>query len=116
MNRLSSALLLVLFLISVRFANAQDYRKLEGTYAITSASLTDAPQGEQKDRVVMIVKGKAAKEIYDAMPGKAKKSECDAGMLLKVSGGLACTKESTLYSCNVAVLLKTGESTSALVC
>ncbi|UMR29226.1 hypothetical protein MJ904_19340 [Massilia sp. MB5] len=116
MNKAISSLLAIsLFLASLQ-CQAQEYGKLDGTYAIKSATLIDPPSNEKKDRIVMIIKGNAAKDMYDEIPAKAKKSKCDAEMLLKIAGNLACTKESNFYTCNVAILLRTGETASALVC
>ena len=116
MNKLVYSILAILLCLTIFRSYAQEYRKLEGTYAIASATLIDPPKNEKKDRVVMLIKGGAAKEIYDGILGKAKKSLCNPEIFMKTSGNLVCTKESNFYACNIAILLKSGETASAIVC
>ncbi len=116
MNKLASVFLATFLCLPTFHSHAQEYRKLEGSYAIASATLIDPPKNEKKDRVVLFIDGAAAKEIYDGMAGEAKKFACSDEMLLKTSGNLTCTKESGIYACHVAILLSSGNTASALVC
>ncbi|MRW83864.1 hypothetical protein GJ698_07110 [Pseudoduganella sp. FT26W] len=77
--------------------SAAEFKKLDGTYAITGRSLIDPPSGEKEDRVVFIVEGRAAKDIYNGIQALPQKSACDSKVYLKTAQSLACTKDGKLY-------------------
>jgi hypothetical protein len=100
------------------YALAQDYKKIDAEYAITSKTIVDPPPGEKKDRVLIFIKGLGARDIYEGIPGAGKKSACSEGTLIKSAGDLECMKNVNAgsYVCGVGILLQTGATVSGLTC
>ncbi|HEY9256289.1 MAG TPA: hypothetical protein VIP30_17355 [Stenotrophomonas sp.] len=97
---------------------AAEFKKLEGSYALTSESMVDPAPDAKHDRLVVFIEGSAAKEAYQAMSAPARKNACDAAIRTKTAGGLACSRNLSRddYQCTVGVLLKSGASVSAVAC
>jgi hypothetical protein len=96
---------------------AQDFKKLEGQYAISSKTLLDPPTDEKKDRVLLSIHGLGAKELFDTMASPAKKDKCSGDLQTKSAGGLECSKSAGgTYQCTVGVLLTTGTTVKGRVC
>ncbi|MBX9402514.1 hypothetical protein K4L06_14470 [Lysobacter sp. BMK333-48F3] len=96
----------------------QGYRKLSGSYAITSAHLVDPGPAQKRDRAVFFVESDAAKDLYQAMKGKAVRDPCSDELTTKTAGGLACSKEvgREVYTCAFGVRLESGTLIGAKVC
>lgn len=115
-TRLYIALVTSLFLSHATLA--AEFKKLEGSYALTSESMVDPAPDAKHDRLVVFIEGSAAKEAYQAMSAPARKNACDAAIRTKTSGGLACSRNLSRddYQCTVGVLLKSGVSVGAATC
>ena len=111
---------LLFVVVAIAFGSslmAQDFKKLEGQYAISSKTLLDPPTDEKKDRVLLSVHGQGAKEIFDTMASPAKMDKCSGDLQTKTAGGLECSKAASgVYQCTVGVLLKTGATIKGRVC
>jgi hypothetical protein len=96
---------------------ATEPRKLDGQYWIGSKTILDAPRGEKKDRVYFSLSGKAARDMYDAMPAKPVRRACDEGAWVKEAGDLQCVKSGpTNVMCSLAVTLDRGRTAPGSVC
>jgi hypothetical protein len=96
---------------------AQDFKKLEGQYAISSKTLLDPPTDEKKDRVLLSIHGQGAKDIFDTMASPARTDKCSGDLQTKSAGGLECSKSAAgVYQCTVGVLLTTGATIKGRVC
>lgn len=96
---------------------AQEFKKLEGQYAISSKTLLDPPINEEKDRVVLSIHGAGAKEIFDSIKSVANGDKCSGDLQTKSAGGLECSKSAGgVYQCTVGILLTTGATTKGRVC
>ena len=110
-NIITAAAMLV---IGTGIATTQTFTKLDGSYLMWGKTLIDPPENEKVDRVILDITGRAAKEMFDAMPGVGARPECGArtaGALprSKTSGGLRCTQIATAnFQCSVAIVLATG--------
>lgn len=99
-------------------AGTQSLSKLEGSYALWGKTLIDPPEHEQLDRVILVITGKAAKDVFEAMPGAGVRQECGdvvsgAFPRWKVAGGLRCTRIAEAeFQCTVAIVLATGATAS----
>jgi hypothetical protein len=51
--------------------------------------------------VDLMVTGPAAKQLYDRLPGKGRKSQCGDVGLLKGDGRIACAKRGEAHVCHV---------------
>lgn len=97
---------------------SEGFKKLTGSYMIASKNLIDPAPGEKKDRVALFLEGDAARDIYNQMPGPARKNACSSDLRTKSSGGLICSKDLSRndYQCTVGVILKTGAVVDVSVC
>jgi len=97
---------------------ATGYKKIAGSYAISSRNLIDPAPGEKKDRAVFFLEGDAAMDMYNKMSVAAKEDPCSEDLITKSSGGLICSKEisTNVYTCTFGVLLKSGTLVKASVC
>ena len=117
MKRRTVVLLSMLGLTWATSSPAQEYRRFEGQYRVGSKTISDPPPGEAKDRVYLLLTGKSAKDIYDAMPGKAVKDPCGENLRSKNAGGFQCVKDGGgEVSCSVAITLNRGETAPGSVC
>ena len=118
----SAPLMVWMVCITAASAFASDavdgYKKLAGSYAISSKNLIDPAPGEKQDRAVFFLEGDSAMDIYNRMSGSAIKDTCAEELLTKTSGGLTCSKEvgSSIYTCTFGVMLKSGALVEAKVC
>lgn len=98
-------------------AIAQEFKALDGQYAISSKTFLDPPPKEKKDRVLFSMHGNSAKEIFDSMDAPAKKDKCSANLVTKSAGSLECSKSATgVYQCTFGVLLNSGATTKGRIC
>ena len=101
---------------------ANDFAVLDAMYAITSEYMTDPPADDRPDRVLLSIKGKGAKDIFDAMPGLGNSVDCAGAPapseVTKTAGGLECTaiKAKEYYSCTVAIMLDSGKTARGYIC
>lgn len=99
---------------------AADYQPLQGEYAIGGKTLLDAPPAEpQNTHLYIDLEGRAARDLYEALPGKAAAGVCgEPDALTKRSGGVQCTRESNgkQYHCAFGVELRTQRVVSGVVC
>lgn len=97
--------------------SAQEFKQLEGQYAISSKSIIDPPASEKKDRALFSIHGSGAKELFDSMAVPAIKDKCSAELVTKSAGALECSKNTLgIYQCTFGVLLKTGNTIKGRVC
>lgn len=92
-----------------------DFKPIETKYVLRGESVNDPLPGEKIDRVALWMHGDGAKRIYDAMPDKPELM-CGGEVLWKQAGGLSCGKTGQDYSCAVAIVLKSGETSAAMDC
>lgn len=94
------------------------YKKLSGSYAVSSKNLIDPAPGEKKDRMVFFLEGDAAMDMYNKISGPAIKDPCSEELTTKTSGGLTCSKEvgTNVYTCTFGVMFKSGLLIKAKVC
>ncbi|MDH0867595.1 hypothetical protein [Mitsuaria sp. GD03876] len=98
-------------------ADAQEYRPLQGKYAIAGAHLVDPAPGEKRDRAVMFIEGDAAADMFKDMPQKAVKDQCAGDLVSKSAGNLVCSKANDgKYFCSFAVGLKDGRLLNGRSC
>lgn len=109
---------LYLILFATAPASAQEYRSLEGQYAIASKTLLDPPPGETRDRAVFSIQGDGAKAIYESMGIAAARDQCNDDLLTKSAGSLECSMRvaAGAYQCTFAIMLSTGELSVGRVC
>lgn len=92
----------------------QSFSKLDGSYLMWGKTLIDPPANEKVDRVLLDITGRAAKDIFEAMPGRGVRPECGpeksgAFPRSKAAGGLRCTQIAIAdFQCSVAIVLATG--------
>lgn len=104
-------------LLGAPLAEALDVKPLAGTYAIGSATLVDPPPDEKKDRLLLYLDGKTAREVYDAMEAPARASACDPDLRTKSAGALECSRSKAgEYTCSLGVSLARGTAVKASVC
>jgi len=120
MNKLMN-FLVVCIVVDLCFSNyafAQNFKKLDGSYAIASKTILDPPPDEKKDRVLLFIKGRGARDIYEGIPGPGKKDVCGDNVFRKSAGDLECTKDVKLgeYVCGIGILLQTGATAPGLGC
>lgn len=97
------AFLLVMFISPI--VHSADWEKIDGIYAITSESYLDPSVNETEDSHYRIqLKGKSAKDLYEAIKTKAVIDECTGG-LAKNAGEMQCLyfKESSGYECHFSI-------------
>jgi hypothetical protein len=103
-------------------AQSGAFSKLEGEYSVTTKDIVDPVPEDRRDRVVLSITGKSAKEIFDAMPAQALRVSCDGAKNnavppTKKAGGMECTgNEAKGYVCTVAIMLDSGKTTRGYVC
>jgi hypothetical protein len=90
---------------------------LEGQYSIGSETILDPAPSEKKDRVYLWLTGESAQAIYDAMPGRPRKTACEPRAREKTAGGLTCFKPAKgEVVCSVAITLDRGRTAAGMVC
>ena len=98
-------------------ATALDVKPINGTYAVGSATLVDPPPDEKKDRLLLYLDGKTARETYEAMEAPARTSPCDPDLRTKTAGALECSRSKAgEYTCSIGVSLVRGNTVKASVC
>lgn len=103
-------------------AQSGAFSRLEGEYSITTKDIVDPLPADRRDRVVLSITGKGAKEIFDAMPAQALRVSCDGRKddtlpPTKKAGGMECTGDSsTGYVCTVSIMLDSGRTARGYVC
>ena len=111
---------LLFVVVAIAFGSsltAQDFKTLEGQYAMSSKTLLDPPIDEKKDRILLSIHGQGAKEIFDAMASPARMDKCSGNLQTKSAGGLECSKSTAgVFQCTVGVLLTTGATIKGRVC
>ncbi len=112
-----AVLALAFFLGHVPLAHALDVKPLQGSYAIGSATLIDPPPDETKDRLLLYLDGRVAKDTYDAMEARARRSQCDPDLQTKTAGSLECSmSKAGEYTCSIGVMLGSGRPVGASTC
>ncbi|WP_146009965.1 hypothetical protein [Xanthomonas arboricola] len=108
----------LIFLFIPGEISASEFSKLTGSYAITSVNLTDAVSGDKKDRLVLYLEGKVARETFDQMSGPVEESHCDPDLRIKSAGGIICSNNIRYkdYQCTIGVMLKSGVAVKAATC
>jgi len=115
-------ILVASFTLIALMTRADDLKELGGivntTYGFFVDGSADGDSDNPADSVRFYFEGDAARNIYNAMPQKAKvPCDSDDGPLSKAAGGFACDKYADgKYECSVGIVLKTGATTAAMVC
>jgi hypothetical protein len=114
------SILVVSFTLIALMTRADGLKELGGifsaSYGFFVDGSADGDSADPADSVRFYFEGDAARNIYNAMPQKAE-VPCGSDPLLKYAGGLICGKhEDGQYDCSVGIVLKTGETTAAVVC
>jgi hypothetical protein len=98
-------------------ASPDELKPLEARYRIASGAILDPPPDEQKDRVAIYIGGRAAADIFEAMPAQARTVCDDQTLRAKTAGGLTCVRsQDGETDCSVAITLDQGRTEAASVC
>ncbi|WP_141100975.1 hypothetical protein [Roseateles aquatilis] len=96
---------------------AQEYKSLQGRYAVSGAHLVDPMPGEKRDRAVFFIEGQAAIDMYNGMSQKPAKDRCAADLTSKSAGNLVCSKtDDNKFFCSFAVSMKDGRTLNGRTC
>ncbi len=87
-------------------AEAREFKKLKGDYIFTTNAAAKSKE------FGLIISGQAAKELYAAMPFKAKPDICTGGTRKDAPNGLFCIKESKEFTCSMGIVVKTRKVTA----
>ncbi|MGH1418079.1 MAG: hypothetical protein ACRBCJ_04405 [Hyphomicrobiaceae bacterium] len=91
--------------------SANDLKKLEGDYVVAPRT------GEKSEEFGLIVRGKAAEEIYAKLSVKEKPDACTGGTQKANPGGMFCINDGGKYMCSIGYDLSTGKvSAGPLTC
>jgi hypothetical protein len=113
------ASLLASLVLLVPGAGAGEPKPLSGSYQLTTATLVDAPADEPRDtHVRFLLTGKAAADLYAALPVKPKRDECRGdGSLTKSQGHFICTRSPNgPHECTFGVDLRNGRTAAGSTC
>jgi hypothetical protein len=111
------ALSIITLTICPSLTIAQEFKRLDGQYAIGSKTLTDPPPDEKKDRLLLSIQGGGAKEIFNSIVTIAKADRCDINLVTKSAGSLECSKSGAgLYQCTIGLSLASGSPLKGRVC
>lgn len=96
----------------------EGYKKLRGSYAVSSATLVDPLPDQKEDRMAFFLEGDAARDMFKNLPGPARKDACSEKLVTKTSGGLSCSRDVSgdVYTCSFAIMFDKGRLVSASVC
>ena len=98
-------------------ASPDEFKPLEAQYRIASRTILDPPPDEKKDRVAIHIGGRAAADIFDAMPATARMVCDDETLRAKTAGGLVCVRSKDGETdCSGAITLDQGRTAAASVC
>ena len=100
-------IILCLLLVFIAQAQAADWHKLEGIYALTpSAYLNPAEDAIEDSHLRLQLKGKSAEDLYHAMQGEPVVDDCTGG-LAKNAGAMQCLyfKGGVSYECHFSINL-----------
>lgn len=98
-------LFISLLLSSMALAHENEWKALDGVYAITGADLIDPLPGNPTDTHLRIdMTGKNAKDLYKSMKSEAVIDEC-TGVLAKNIGQMQCLYYQTddKYQCHFSI-------------
>lgn len=119
--RLIVALLASAFMIGDG-TQPREYRPIEALYMMSGPTLIDPSPDERVDRLVLHIRGDAAREMFEAMPMEATQVNCQgvatpSGLRRKVAGNLICEFSGGYgYACNVSILLATVRTAKGSAC
>ena len=110
--KLSPRWLPILAALSVSGVAAQpEERALTGSYALSGATLVDAPPEEARDTHLRLhLTGAAARDLFAAMKADAEYDAClDDGAHSKRLGGTVCTRDAggETFECSLSIELST---------
>ena len=100
-----SRLLVPWLLALTSFAQAADWKPIQGTFAITAAAYLDPTDTERKDSHIRFqLKGRSARDLFAAMKAAPTKDECTGGVAKRV-GDMQCVqfKEQGRYECSFSI-------------
>lgn len=111
--RVLSIAFILFSIVSIANAAGDWWGRLEGDIGIGQDPLVD-PSPTDPSAVYLVIKGDAAKRMYEKMRGKIveSKDSCEEGVVTKFSGDLQCVmhvKDET-YVCVIGVDLHRGKS------
>ena len=86
-------------------AQAADWKPIQGTFAVTSATLIDPADTERKDSHIRIqLTGRTARDLFAAMKAAPVKDECTGGVAKRI-GEMQCVqfRAQGRYECSFSV-------------
>ena len=86
--------------------DAREFKKLKGEYIFTTHAASKSKE------FGLIISGQAAKELFAAMPFKAKPDVCTGGTRKDAANGMFCIKESKEFTCSMGIVVKTRKVTA----
>ena len=82
-------------------ASAADLKKIVGEYVV-------APRdGQELVELGLIIRGQAAKELYEALPVSETPDACTGGMQKSDPKGMFCINDNKDFTCSLGYVLKT---------
>jgi hypothetical protein len=105
---LRNLICLVLIALCAAAAPAAEWKRLEGTAAITADNYLDPAAGEAKDSHWRVqLRGTPARELFEAMKGPGTKDECTGGTLRR-AGAMRCVRLASprRYECDFSIDLR----------
>ena len=120
MKRILLTIFLFCFSISNVFAAGDWWGDLQGEVGIGQSPLVD-PNPDDPSAAYIVIKGEAAKRIYERMKSTEihkGKFVCEVGTVTKVTGDLQCTMygKGVSYECDIGINLESGKSSVGRSC
>lgn len=106
--RIHATIFIALFGVCVLPGNsvrAADFRKVDGEYTIAT------PDGGKELEFGLIIRGDAAKRLYDKLSVAAVKDLCTGGRRKDHPSGMQCIKDGNEFTCSLGYGLKSGQTT-----